>query len=189
VCAGWLFAERWRVQRIAAGLAVAAALTLGALSFARVGDYRSEIDLYRSSVAADPRSWEAQVILAALLIRAGEPEGYALLPLAEHAKADHLARVLHLQPDPILSHVDLAAHYTLAGDEARAHRVTEFILTHVVGSQPLRYLRRVLAAYERMAAESGDVKTADYLRGAVSRVDEQLRALEMPMVGARPATP
>jgi tetratricopeptide (TPR) repeat protein len=87
---GWSLANSWgRVGRWA-GLGVAG--LLGILTFDRNADYRSDIALWRDTVAKQPLSSRAHQNLGAALSSRRDP---VLLPEAEH----HFSEALRLRPD------------------------------------------------------------------------------------------
>ena len=110
-----------RPRWLAAALVGLAALVLGAVSFARAGDYRSAIALWRADVAAQPLNRRAHYNLS----KAYQAEGRTAEAQAERAvslqgEIEYYERVLPLQRDPVRARVDLGALHELAGHLPRA---------------------------------------------------------------------
>jgi protein O-mannosyl-transferase len=121
VCAAELLLARFRARALGPWLAGAAALALAAVSFARAGDYRTEIGLWQSDLRVAPDSRRAHYNLG----KAFEREGRMAEAQAEHAATVHLelafyTKVLPLQPNQVKSRVDLGAVYEMAGQTAQA---------------------------------------------------------------------
>jgi protein O-mannosyl-transferase len=116
VCAVDLALARFRVRALGPWLAGAAAVALASLSFARAGDYRSEIALWESDVRADPSNRRAHYNLSKAYGREGQAEAARNQQiLAVQGEIDFYSAVLPLQPDPVRSRVDLGAVYEVAG--------------------------------------------------------------------------
>ena len=120
VCAVDLALARLRARSLGPWLAGAAALALAAVSFARAGDYRSEIGLWES----DLRHWSDRrahynlgkaYAREGLLAQAQEQQARAVL-----GEIDFYSAVLPLQPDQVRSRVDLGAVYEVAARPANA---------------------------------------------------------------------
>ena len=71
VCAGELALARFRARALGPWLAGAAALALAAISFARAGDYRTEIALWQSDLRVAPNSRRAHYNLGKAFEREG----------------------------------------------------------------------------------------------------------------------
>lgn len=121
VCAGELALARFRARALGPWLAGAAALALAAVSFARAGDYRTEVGLWQSDLRVAPNSRRAHYNLG----KAFEREGRTAEAQVERAatvqgELEFYTKVLPLQPDQVRSRVDLGAVYEMAGRTAQA---------------------------------------------------------------------
>ena len=160
VTGAWSLFARGRAPRFAPWLAGAAALALGALAFARAGDYRSEVALWQSDVRAMPANQRAHYNLAKALERAARiPEARAEMALAIRGEIDLYERVLPLQPDPVRARVDLGAAHEVGGEPERAEALYREALERAP-DDPYALRRMALVLIRRGAADPGSVARA-----------------------------
>lgn len=121
VCGVDLALERLRAQALGRWLAGAAVVALAALSFARAGDYRTEIALWESDLRAAPNNRRVHYNLGKAYEHAGQADAARNQQiLAVLGEIDFYSAVLPLQPDQVRSRVDLGAVYEVAGKPAQA---------------------------------------------------------------------
>jgi tetratricopeptide (TPR) repeat protein len=164
-----LLAARWRAQRIATLVTAVVALSLAALSFARAGDYRTEIDLWRADVRVRPGNRRAHYNLSKAFERAGRA-GEALPEMAEavRGEAEYYERVLPLQPDPVHARVDLGAVNEIRGDPQRAQALYLEALA-LAPDDPYALRRMALVLIRRDSADAASVARArQYAERAVA---------------------
>jgi Flp pilus assembly protein TadD len=168
VSGGWLLLARHRAQRFAPWLAAAAVLALGALSFARAGDYRSEIGLWQSDVRAAPANQRAHYNLATALERDGRiPEARAEMTRAVRGEIELYERVLPLQPDPVRARVDLGATHEVAGEAERAEQLYREALERAP-DDPYALRRMALVLVRRGADSSSVTRAREFAEHAVA---------------------
>ncbi len=169
VPSAWLAVGRTRARWLAPGLAGAAALAFAVLSFARAGDYRSEVELWRSDLRAQPGNRRAHYDLAKALEREGRPaEARAELAEAVRGEIDYYERVLPLQPDPVGARVDLGALNEVSGRPERAQALYLEALA-LAPDDPYALRRMALVAIRHDGADAASLARArDYAERAVA---------------------
>ena len=169
VAGTWALLQRARRERLARWIGGVVALGLAALSFARAGDYRSEIALWQHDVAAAPANRRAHYNLAKAYERAGRAEdARAEMAQAVLGEIELYERVLPLQPDGVAARVDLGALHELAGEPARAEALYREALERAPND---RYALRRLALFlvRNRADDPGQVALArEYAERAVA---------------------
>jgi len=171
----WLALGRLRAERLAPPLVCASALALAAVSFARAGDYETEVGLWRHDVAAAPENRRAHYNLATALEGEGRSEeARAEMAQAVRAEIDFYERVLPRQPDPVTSRVDLGALHELAGEPERARELyDEALLRAPEDGYALRRMALLLVRNPALGVP-GDPRAREFAEravGATSRRD------------------
>ena len=124
---------RFRVRAFGPWLAGAAALALAAVSFARAGDYRTEIALWQADLVVEPSARRAHYNLGKAFEREGRvPEAQAERAATVRGELEFYTKVLPLQPNQVRSRVDLGAVYEMAGRSAQA----EALYTEALALEP-----------------------------------------------------
>jgi protein O-mannosyl-transferase len=174
VVAGWRVLERARAGRAAPGLAAAALAALAALSFARAGDYQTEIALWQHDVQAWPDNQRAHYNLAKALERAGRTgEARAEMKAAVLREIDLYERALPLQPDGVGARVDLGALHELAGQPERAEALYRDALA-LSPSDPYALRRMALLLVRNRAGDPAEVARAlGYAEHAVAATERR----------------
>jgi len=162
----WALLRRAGAERLGPWLAGAAALGCAALSFARAGDYTSEIAVWQHDVAVAPQNRRAHYDLAKAYERAGRTdEARAEMAQAVLGEIALYERVLPLQPDGVAARVDLGALHELAGDTERAEALYREALERAPTD---RYALRRMALF-LVRNRSGDPAQLASARGYAER--------------------
>jgi tetratricopeptide (TPR) repeat protein len=170
---GPLVAHR-RGRWLGPGLLAAAALALAALSFARAGDYRSEVGLWRSDLRVRPENRRARYDLAKALEREGsQAEARVEMAAAVRAEIDYYERVLPLQPDPVGARVDLGALNEVSGRPERAQALYLEALA-LAPDDPYALRRMALLLLRRAVGDEASIARArGYAERAVAVTDRR----------------